>query len=161
MNVNTFSKLCSVVGIVAVAFTISGCNINQTNEQSAQVMGQLSPKVQGMLHRQNTSEAIDVEFAKRFDDKMAQAKKLVTVDGDTITVKHKFGTTVMPKTHQRIVVIRMEDPILALDVPFLAGITTLTIIYTNNCLRRILTSSASMTIARLSITNKYRRKNRI
>lgn len=121
MNVNTFSKLCSVVGIVAVAFTISGCNINQTNGQSAQVMGQLSPKVQGMLHRQNTSEAIDVEFAKRFDDKMAQAKKLVTVDGDTITVKHKFGTTVMPKTHQRIVVIRMEDPILALDVPFLAG----------------------------------------
>ena len=81
----------------------------------------IEKKQKKLLGRSNEPAAIDAEFAARMAAEKAAAHKLVRVDGDQITVKHKFGTTVMPKEHQRIVVIRMEDPMVALDVPFIGG----------------------------------------
>lgn len=74
-----------------------------------------------MLDRSNDPEAIDKEFAQRFEQEVKAAHKLVHYEGDQIRVTHKFGSTRMPKNPQRIVVIRMEDPMIALDIPFVAG----------------------------------------
>lgn len=74
-----------------------------------------------LLHRSNSSEAMDKEFATRFKNERLAAHKLVTEKDGNLVVHHKFGDTWMPKNPKRIVVIRMEDPMLALGVPFVAG----------------------------------------
>ena len=75
-------------------------------------------------------EAIDREFAKRMKSQLQGARKLVQKDGDRILVKHKYGTTVMPKNPQRIVVLRLEDLTEALGVPVVgANYTPRTYLY--------------------------------
>ena len=80
-----------------------------------------SPKVQQALSRENTAEAIDAELNERFKSMKTAANKLVYEDDRQIIVKHKYGETAIPKNPQRIVVVRMTDLMLALDVPMVAA----------------------------------------
>ena len=51
-----------------------------------------------------------------------EANKLVsTNDAGEIVVKHKYGETVMPKDPQRIVSIKLEDLMLALNIDMVAA----------------------------------------
>lgn len=71
--------------------------------------------------RLDTAEAIDKELNKRFLIKKAAAAKLVTLEGGHRVLRHKFGQTVLPDHPKRIAVIRMEDPMLSLDLPMVAA----------------------------------------
>lgn len=104
-----------------LAFGLTGCTPVQQSLSQEAIYTQLNDKVKASLERSNDPAEIDKEFSKRFKDTQKAANKIVEVDGDTITVKHKLGTTVMPKEHKRIVVIRAEDPLIALDEPFIAA----------------------------------------
>ena len=77
----------------------------------------LPEKTEQALNRSNTPEAITAELSQRLKEKKQEAAKIVTRDNGKIIVKHKYGTTVMPKHPQRIVVLRLEDLTEALDVP--------------------------------------------
>lgn len=105
-----------LLGLIIIIF-LAACG-NQAGFDNPEV----SKKVQASLSRSNDSPSIDKEFESRFAMKKEAAKKLVTKDENgQIWVKHKFGTTKMPENHKRIVVIRMEDPMLALGIPMVAA----------------------------------------
>ena len=71
--------------------------------------------------RADTPEAIDAEFAARLADKRKAAEKLYREEDGKRILKHKFGETELPDAPVRIVCIRMEDPMLALDAPMVAA----------------------------------------
>lgn len=71
--------------------------------------------------RENTPEAIDAEFAARFTAQEKAAQKLVKEENGHKVVVHKFGETVIPDHPRRIVVIRLEDLMVALDEPMAAA----------------------------------------
>ena len=120
-------KKMAVCGCLLLLISLSaGCG--QTRQPAE--TGNLSPAVQKALAREDTQEAIDREFAKRMESQLQGARKLVQKDGDRILVKHKYGTTVMPKNPQRIVVLRLEDLTEALGVPVVgANYTPRTYLY--------------------------------
>ena len=124
-------RIFRLAAIVVVAFlgVIVGAKFYQymAHQHGQEVLAEtktqeaIAKRQDRLLHRSNSSQAIDKENQVRFKNEVDAAHKLVTrEDGKTI-VHHKFGQTVMPENPQRIVVIRMEDPMLALDIPFLAG----------------------------------------
>ncbi|MGM9517174.1 MAG: ABC transporter substrate-binding protein [Acidaminococcus sp.] len=100
-------------GLLALAClaAFTGCGGQQTTSYT------VPQKTQALLDRTDTPDAIDRELAKRFTATQKAARKLVQKQGDTITVTHKYGTTVMPKNPRRIVVIRLEDLTEVLGVP--------------------------------------------
>ena len=71
--------------------------------------------------RADTPEAIDAEFAARLADKRKAAEKFYREEDGKRILKHKFGETELPDAPVRIVCIRMEDPMLALDAPMVAA----------------------------------------
>lgn len=98
--------------------------MNHTSEQivsSDKEQAAIAKRQDRLLHRSNDPEAIDKELALRFKNEMAAAHKLVAEEEGQRILIHKFGKTIMPQEPKRIVVIRMEDPMLALGVPFVAG----------------------------------------
>lgn len=108
------------LGIIT-ALGLTGCGVQQQAVTHDEIMSQLPDKTKASLERSNAPKEIDKEFRKRFEATQKTAHNIVQQDGDTITVKHQLGTTVMPKEHKRIVVIRAEDPMIALDEPFIAA----------------------------------------
>lgn len=103
------------------ALSITGCGIEEHHQSYEAVVHALPETTQAYLERSNDPTAIDKEFAKRLASVKKSAEKMVVQDNGTITVHHRLGTTVMPKEHTRIVVIRAEDPLIALDEPFIAA----------------------------------------
>lgn len=71
--------------------------------------------------RLDADEAITKEFQARFQKKKAAAEKLVTIEGTQMVLHHKYGQTTIPEKKDRIVVIRMEDPVYALGVPMIGA----------------------------------------
>lgn len=71
--------------------------------------------------RPDTSEAIDKEFNDRFHKMVAQADKQTEYTPKGMILKHKYGETLIPKNPQRVVVVRMEDQMLALHAPMIAA----------------------------------------
>lgn len=104
---------CLVLFLCLAALT--GCGGQQVAKQ------RVPPKTQALLDRTDTPEAIDRELQQRFAATRKAARKLVQKQGDTITLTHKYGTTVMPKNPKRILVIRLEDLTEALGVPVVAA----------------------------------------
>lgn len=104
-----------------VLFGVAGCGPQQNGMTHDAIYAELDDKVKAALDRSNDPKEIDKEFKKRLAATKKAVDKIITVEGDTITVTHKLGKTVMPKNPKRIVVIRAEDPMVALDIPFIAG----------------------------------------
>ena len=104
-----------------VLFGVAGCGPQQNGMTHDAIYAELDDKVKAALDRSNDPKEIDKEFKKRLAATKKAVDKTITVEGDTITVTHKLGKTVMPKNPKRIVVIRAEDPMVALDIPFIAG----------------------------------------
>lgn len=111
------SGLLSTFMIIGFA----GCGPQESGMTHEAIYASLDDKVKAALERSNDPKEIDKEFKKRLGATKKAVDKMITVEDDTITVTHKLGTTVMPKNPQRIVVIRAEDPMVALDIPFVAG----------------------------------------
>ena len=124
-------RIFRLAAIVVVAFlgVIVGAKFYQymAHQHGQEVLAEtktqeaIAKRQDRLLHRSNSSQAIDKENQVRFKNEVDAAHKLVTQEDGKTIVHHKFGQTVMPENPQRIVVIRMEDPMLALDIPFLAG----------------------------------------
>lgn len=126
MEIGLHKKMAACCCLLLLIGLSAGCG--QTRQPAE--IGNLSPAVQKALAREDTPEAIDREFAKRMESQLQGARKLVQKDGDRILVKHKYGTTVMPKNPQRIVVLRLEDLTEALGVPVVgANYTPRTYLY--------------------------------
>ena len=64
--------------------------------------------------RSDAPAAIDAELAKRKVQVQKKADALFTEQDGQLILKHKYGTTVIPKEAKRVVVIRLEDPMAAL-----------------------------------------------
>ena len=73
-----------------------------------------------------TSEGTKTEATTSSQDTVASASIALPAsvtfneDGNAV-VEHKYGTTVVPKDPQRVISIKMEDLLLALDIDFIAG----------------------------------------
>ena len=104
-----------------VLMGVAGCGFQQNGMTREAIYASLDDKVKAALERTNDPKDIDKEFKKRLASTKKAVDKIVSVDGDKIVVTHKLGKTVMPKEHNRIVVIRAEDPMIALDEPFIAA----------------------------------------
>lgn len=109
-----------VVGILTI-MSITGCGVHQEYLSYEAVVNALPNKTKVYLERSNDPIAIDQEFAVRLEGVKQSARKIVQNDGHTITVRHSLGTTIMPAEHKRIVVIRAEDPLIALNESFIAA----------------------------------------
>jgi len=111
-NIGTWMLLLLVLPVV------SGCSASKTTvSQTGNVV-------------QETSEpsltAGEQETLNKETDAVSSASislpASVTFDENGIaTVEHSYGTTVVPENPQRIVSIKLEDLLLALDVDFVAG----------------------------------------
>ena len=71
--------------------------------------------------RLDTDEAITKEMNARFKKVKQSAEKLITYEDGKMVLHHKYGTTVIPDKQDRIVVIRMEDPMYALEAPMVGA----------------------------------------
>ena len=71
--------------------------------------------------RLDTDEAITKEMNARFKKVKQSAEKLITNEEGKMVLHHKYGTTVIPDKQERIVVIRMEDPMYALGAPMIGA----------------------------------------
>ena len=103
---------------------IAGCGPQQNDMTHEAIYASLDDKMKAALERSNDPKEIDKEFKKRLTSTKKAVDKIVSVEGDKIIVTHKLGKTVMPKEHKRIVVIRAEDPMIALDEPFICLLYT-------------------------------------
>ena len=112
--------LSSLIG-ACVIMAIAGCGPQQNGMTHEAIYASLDDKMKAALERSNDPKEIDKEFKKRLTSTKKAVDKIVSVEGDKIIVTHKLGKTVMPKEHKRIVVIRAEDPMIALDEPFIAA----------------------------------------
>lgn len=96
---------------------LSGCSFDSISQVGVAKRGE-SATFKG---RSDAPEAIDKEFNKRFAKKVKEAQDLFRETDQGLELSHKFGTTILPKNPQRIVVIRMEDPMVALDAPMVGA----------------------------------------
>lgn len=71
--------------------------------------------------REDTSEAIDAELQQRFTTTKKKAQSMFTENAGETTLHHKYGETVIPHTTKRVVVIGMEDLMIALNAPMVAA----------------------------------------
>lgn len=70
----------------------------------------------------DTPQAIDKELQQRFVKKSEAAKAMFSHNGDgRLVLHHKYGTTILPDQPKRVVVIGMEDPMVALGAPMVAA----------------------------------------
>ena len=104
-----------------VLLGVAGCGLQGNGMTHEAIYASLDDKVKEAPERSNEPKEIDKEFKKRLAATKKAVDKMITVEGDTITVTHKLGTTVMTKNPKRIVVVRAEDPMIALDILFIAG----------------------------------------
>ena len=115
-------------GLVAVlaglALLATGCgstDIRGEKSEKPQKAVQAARRFDPAILREDTAEAIDAEFAARFAEKQKAAQKLYREEDGKRILTHKFGETELPDAPVRIVCIRMEDPMLALDASMVAA----------------------------------------
>ena len=81
----------------------------------------VSAKTAAQLERGDSAAEIDAEFAERFDKARKAAHKMVVHEDGRLIVHHKYGETIVPEKVERVVVIRLEDLMVALDEPMLGA----------------------------------------
>lgn len=109
--------LCACLGLMLAASFLSGCA-----SLSWQSVGGDLPVLDQESMRSDTPQAVDQELQKRFAKKKAAAQAMFSHDGDgRLVLHHKYGTTVLPAQPQRVVVIGLEDPMVALGAPMVAA----------------------------------------
>ena len=114
----------AAVVCILLCLTMSGCgqtDIRGEKSERTQKAIQAARRFDPAELRADTPEAIDAEFAARFADKRRAAEKLYREEDGKRILKHKFGETELPHVPVRIVCIRMEDPMLALDASMAAA----------------------------------------
>ena len=115
-----------IVVLLALSVLVGAAGCGQTDirapkSEKAQEAVAKARRFDPAAVRADTPEAIDAEFAARFADKRKAAEKLYCEEDGKRILKHKFGETELPDAPVRIVCIRMEDPMLALDAPMVAA----------------------------------------
>ncbi|MBS4913362.1 MAG: ABC transporter substrate-binding protein [Veillonella sp.] len=118
-------SLCAL--LVLVLFVSAGCGVAASDWQIASPLKSKAvhkPLFDVNVPRADTSEAIDAELAARYKQVKKDADKLFTVENGKTILKHKYGTTVLPDNPQRVVVIRLEDPMVALGAPMVGAYNT-------------------------------------
>ena len=118
------TKAFVVLLAVFLAAFAAGCgqtDIRGEKSEKAQKAIQAARRFDPAVLREDTPEAIDAEFAARLADKRKAAEKLYREEDGKRILKHKFGETELPNAPVRIVCIRMEDPMLALDASMVAA----------------------------------------
>ena len=108
----------------ALLFGASGCgqpDIRGEKSEKAQETVKKLRRFDPSVLRADTPAAIDAEFAARLAEKRKAGEKLYREEDGKRILKHKFGETVLPDAPLRIVCIRLEDPMLALDAPMVAA----------------------------------------
>lgn len=109
--------LCACLGLMLSASFLGGCA-----SLSWQSVGGDLPVLDQESMRSDTPQAVDQELQKRFAKKEAAAQAMFSHDGDgRLVLHHKYGTTVLPDQPQRVVVIGLEDPMVALGAPMVAA----------------------------------------
>lgn len=117
--------LCGL--LLGALFISAGCGVAASDWQVT------SPLKSKAIHkplfdintlRPDTPEAIDAELAARYKQVKKDTDKLFSVENGKTILKHKYGTTVLPDNPQRVVVIRLEDPMVALGAPMVGAYNT-------------------------------------
>lgn len=109
--------LCACLGLTLAAFFLGGCA-----SFSWQSAGSDLPVLDQESMHSDTPQAIDKELQQRFVKKSEAAKAMFSHNGDgRLVLHHKYGTTILPDQPKRVVVIGMEDPMVALGAPMVAA----------------------------------------
>lgn len=102
---------------------LAGCsNINWSVKPSLTAANaKPKPLFEASVLRSDTPAEIDAELANRRVQMQKKADALFTEKDGQLILKHKYGTTVIPKEAKRVVVIRLEDPMAALGAPMVGA----------------------------------------
>lgn len=95
-----------------VLTALTGCGSSKTVQSQAETTA--------AANTEQTSQTEQTTQAESADDSSALSNVSFDENGNAVVV-HSYGTTVVPKNPQRIISIKMEDLLLALDVDFVAG----------------------------------------
>ena len=115
--------IAAALALLLASFA-AGCgsvDIRGEKSEKAQKQVQAARRFDPAVLRADTEEAIDAELAARLRDKRKAAEKLYREEDGKRILTHKFGETELPDAPARIVCIRMEDPMLALDASMVAA----------------------------------------
>lgn len=112
-----------LLGMVAILMLVGCGPINSWSiKPSLMTINKVAnPLFPADVPRSDTVEAIDKEFATRHEAVIQRTKALFSEDNGQLILKHKYGTTIIPKEAKRVVVIRLEDPMVALGAPMVGA----------------------------------------
>lgn len=99
--------LMTLLGAAMMAFAGCGSTSSSTMNQTTE----------GTISAESTTNEKDAVASASLS---LPASVTFNEEGNAV-VEHKYGTTVVPKDPQRVISIKMEDLLLALDIDFLAG----------------------------------------
>lgn len=120
----TWRKAAMVMAFLPILL-VAGCSFEDVNwsikPSLAAVTAKAKPLFDPNVLRSDASAAIDAELAKRKVQVQKKADALFTEQDGQLILKHKYGTTVIPKEAKRVVVIRLEDPMAALGAPMVGA----------------------------------------
>lgn len=115
----------AVLALLTISVLTSGCSMADWQMKSPiQKTAVATPLFDIHVPRADTPEAIDKELDARYERVKKDTDKLFTQEQGQLVLKHKYGTTVLPKNPQRVVVIRLEDPMVALGAPMVGAYNT-------------------------------------
>lgn len=104
---------------------VAGCSFEDMNWSIKPSLTAVTAKAKPLFDpnelRSDAPAAIDAELAKRKVQVQKKADALFTEQDGQLILKHKYGTTVIPKEAKRVVVIRLEDPMAALGAPMVGA----------------------------------------
>lgn len=107
-----------------MASVLSGCSFLSSWSITSNLTGATQtakPLFPADVPRSDTATAIDGELTARYKTVEQRTSALFTEDNGEFILKHKYGTTVIPKEAKRVVVIRLEDPMVALGAPMVGA----------------------------------------
>ncbi|WP_298704795.1 ABC transporter substrate-binding protein [uncultured Veillonella sp.] len=114
---------CSALLVLAV-FT-SGCAVADGNINSLLQKRAVTKSLFDVtIPRSDSPEAIDKELDARYERIKKETDALFKEEQGRLVLKHKYGTTILPENPQRVVVIRLEDPMIALGAPMVGAYNT-------------------------------------
>lgn len=115
----------AVLALLMISVLASGCSMADWQMKSPLQKTVAAPPLFDIhVPRADTPEAIDKELDARYERVKKDTDKLFTQEQGQLVLKHKYGTTVLPKNPQRVVVIRLEDPMVALGAPMVGAYNT-------------------------------------
>lgn len=123
-RIKTWRNACALLVFISVLF-LAGCSLDTINWSVKPSLTAANAKAKPLFDpnviRGDDSATIDAELAKRRVQIQKKADALFTEKDGQLILKHKYGTTVIPKEAKRVVVIRLEDPMAALGAPMVGA----------------------------------------